>query len=313
MNDIRVYDFDFNLIHIENTFSSVDWVLKFNDIGTFEAHFPINARIVDIAMKNNYLIVAQGDKQAIITGKSAFSDFTLYGRTPNWILSKRVTPNFTGMSGTIESISATIVRRAFSDIDNFVVNNVDGFTNSINFWRNVYNPTSKVVSECLDREKAGHNVYLDFENKNWVYHAIKGRDTTTLFSEGKLNVYNIQYAEDFQEYVNGGFYEVIDAETGENTWEEIQSAQTGIYKWMGVLSGNTLSDANDSLATRKWNKNIKFETKGMKFDKDYFLGDRVDVKMKIGQFERTDKKYISAVNIWYDNANSGEKPVFADL
>jgi len=313
MQDIRVYDFNLNLIHIENMISSVDWVIKFNDIGTFEAHFPLNAKIVPIVMKNDYLIISQGDNQAIVTGKSAISDFTVFGRTPNFILSKRVTPNFTKKTGTIEKISAGIVSDAFLDVENFVVKRVSGFTNEINFWRNVYNPTFKVISECLDREKAGHKVYFDFENKKWVYTAVKGRNTGIVFSKGKFNASNTSYYEDFQEYVNGGFYEVIDEETGESIWEEIASEKEGIYKWMGVLGGNTLSDARDSLKSRKWNKNIRFDIKDMKFNKDYFLGDRVKVKTEIGDFKRYDEKYISAVNIWYENANSGEKPVFADI
>lgn len=313
MEDIKVYDFDLNLLHIENVFSSVDWLLKFNGIGTFEAHFPINSKIVNIAMQNDYLIVSQGNKQAIITGKSSQEDFALYGKTPNWILSKRVTPKFTGMSGTVEKLSATLVSEAFLDVPNFVVERVDGFSQATYFWRNVYNPTIKVISECLEKEKAGHTVYLDFDNKNWIYKAVKGRETDIVFSEGRFNVYNIKYSEDFQDYVNGGFYEYIDEDTGESVWEKISSDKSGIYKWMGVLGGNTLSDARASLATRSWDKNIKFETKGMRFNKDYFLGDRVSVKTKIGDFNRTDKKYISAVNIWYDNANSGEQPVFANL
>ena len=47
--------------------------------------------------------------------------------------------------------------------------------------------------------------------------------------------------------MNGGFYEVINGETNESTWEEIASDKQGIYKWMGVLGGNSLSDAKDSL------------------------------------------------------------------
>ena len=197
------------------------------------------------------------------------------------------------------------------DVDNFVVERTSGFTNSINFWRNVYNPTSKVVSECLDREKAGHTVYFDFENKNWVYKALKGKNTDVVFSRGKFNASNISYVEDFKEYVNGGFYEFIDGETDESSWEEIASDKKGIYKWMGVLGGNSLSDAKDSLLTRKWKKDIKFDVKDMKFNKDYHLGDKV--KTEIGDFKRYDEKYISAVNIWYENANSGEKPVFKDV
>lgn len=313
MQDIRVYDFNFNLLHIENMISSVDWVIKFNDIGTFEAHFPINAKIVSVAMKNDYLIVVQGENQAIITGKSAFADFTLFGRTPNFILSKRVTPNFTKKEGTIEEICADIVSDAFFDVENFVVKRTSGFTNSINFWRNVYNPTFKVISECLDREKAGHKVYFDFENKQWVYTALKGKNTDIVFSRGKFNASNISYVEDFKEHVNGGFYEVINGDTNESTWEEIASDKQGIYKWMGVLGGNSLSDAKDSLLSRKWKKDVKFDIKDFKFNKDYHLGDKVKVKTEIGDFKRYDEKYISAVNIWYENANSGEKPVFKDV
>ena len=108
------------------------------------------------AATSGYFTYEIENNQAIITGKSAFADFTLFGRTPNFILSKRVTPNFTKKEGTIEEICADIVSDAFFDVENFVVKRTSGFTNSINFWRNVYNPTFKVISECLDREKAGH-------------------------------------------------------------------------------------------------------------------------------------------------------------
>ena len=68
-----------------------------------------------------------------------------------------------------------------------------------------------------------------------------------------------------------------------------------------------------TVLSRKWKKDVKFDIKDFKFNKDYHLGDKVKVKTEIGDFKRYDEKYISAVNIWYENANSGEKPVFKDV
>ena len=39
MNDLRFYDFNFNLIHIQHDISGVHWHLKYNGIGSFEAEF----------------------------------------------------------------------------------------------------------------------------------------------------------------------------------------------------------------------------------------------------------------------------------
>lgn len=313
MNDITFYDFDFNPLCIENAYSSVDWVIKLNDIGTFEAHFPINSTVAKVCLENDYVVVTQGDLHAVITGKRAANDFTVYGRTPNWILTKFITPNFTGRNGTIEALSYEIVREAVHSTGRFLYYRVGGFKNKIDFWRNVYNPTFKVISECLARENAGHKVWFEPSSRKWCYKAIKPRDRGLVISKNNLNAYNITYSEDFQNHVNGGFYEVVDEETGESSWQEIASDKTGIYKWMGILGGDCLTDATESLKTRKWEKDTKVDVKDLKYGVNYNIGDIVTICTEIGDFRKTEKKIVKEVNIWFENGNSGERPVFGDV
>ena len=311
MNDIRFYNFDFELLDIENKFTYINWTLKYNDIGTFEAHFPINSKILKMCLENDYLIAVQGDNQAIITGKQAGEKLILYGRTPTWLLNKRVTPKFTKITGTPEEICAKLVTEAFSDVENFEVERFENDFDEISFWRNVYNPTEKVVSECLDRIEAGHKVVADIKNKKWIYKMQLGTEKPVVISEENKNAYNDSYTEDFQDHVSGGWYESYsDADDGTSEWVYIESDKTGIYKWIGVLGGSSQSEAEESLKTRKWKKEIKFETNNVKYGVDYNLGDTVKVQICYGNFKKTLSKRIKGVETIFENGVYTENPIF---
>ena len=312
MADIKFYDFELNLLHIDNAYSSVDWLLKFNDIGTFEAYFPINSPVTKLCMENEYIIAVQGDNQAVITGKKVSSDLTLYGRTPNWFLSKRVTPNFALMYYSPEFIAKQHVAAAMEDVSNFKIVRTSGFTTKIRFWRNVYNPTIKVVSECLARVSAGHKMWFDIGEKKLKYCAVKPSDTGLIISRTNLNAQNLSYTDDFQDSANGGYYEVTDESTGETSWTEIASDKTGLYRWVQILGGDNEYDAKASLKSKSRKKDVKFDVRDLTYGKDYSLGDIVTVNSEFGGCIRSDRKQITEVNIWYENGNSGEKPVFSD-
>ena len=313
MHDLRFYDFNFNLLAIENKFTYLGFLKKYNGVGTFEAHFPITSKILKLVLENEYLLVLWGSNQAIITGKQVGNKLVLYGREPTWLLTRRVTPKFSTVSGTPEKICADIVRNAFSDVENFVVERFENNFETINFWRNVYNPTEKVVSECLDRAGAGHRVYADIKNKNWVYQVVMGKERELIISSANKNAYNASYVEDFQDHVNGGWYESYsNGNDGEAQWKFIDSPKTGIYRWIGVLGGDSESDAKASLNTRKWEKEISVETKNIKYGKDYSLGDTVKLQVCFGNFKTTVIKKVKGVQMAVENGIYTENPVFAD-
>lgn len=334
MEDIRLYTFDGTLLHIENEIVTSNWTLKYNDIGTFEAHFPLMSDIVPFCMENPYIIAVQGDKQAIITGRQANTEFIIYGRTLNWILQKRTIDEFKTSEliehgdiskKDVETVARWIVTQGFTAYDDsFYLGDIVGFTNEIDFWRNTRHPVFDAVRDCLANDSAGHEVYYDFSLKRWVFQVLKGAEITTVFSEPNRNAYETEYSEDFLDYASSGWYEEqqepeqnpdgTQGETPDPIWKEITSdpTKTGIYRWECILSPTTESEAASELNAKQMNRKTQAKLKGLKFGADYRLGDTVRVQKQIGKWKSTETKRITGVNIWYENNNIGEQPIFEE-
>ncbi len=320
MYDIRLYDYEFNLVHIEHNIISVNTVIKYNDIGTFEAHFPISAAISKKALAEPYLVAVMGDIQAVITGKQASAgEFVLYGKTVNWILSRRVTHKFntddSNLSTNAEILTRYIVKEAFSDVENFVLGDLLGIEYSQEFWCDAENQTSDVVKDCLDNAGAGHNVFFDRVNKQWQFNILAGREIPLVISESNGNAYESRYSEDIQNYYSAGWYEQTDSDSKESEWTRLvkDSGKTGIYNWESVLNGTNQSEGNNSLKNKSWDKTIKMQTRKIHYGSDYSLGDIVRIQMDLGGFRHDVQKRISGVEIWFENNNFGEEPIFSDI
>lgn len=324
MYDIRIYDFEFNLLHIEPKIISSNWTVKYNGIGSYEGHFDIGGDIVPIALNNKYIIVVQGDYQAIVTGKRiSGNEFVLYGKTVNWILSRRVTPNFVsehfGGDLVVENEARKLVKVAFSDVTNFVLGDKTGDKTTKYFWRNTYNPTSDVVIDCLDNARLGHNVVFDRKNKQWVFNVLKGTERNILVSVGSKNAYNTEYNEDLQEYYSEGWYEKVrdsdeDGNVTASEWLKIEKDmdKKGIYRWECIVSEQDESSARSALAKKSRNEQISTKTHDLICGKDYNVGDIVRVRVECGKYRNTQKKRIVGVNLWYENNNIGQEPIFED-
>lgn len=320
--DIRFYDFEFNLLWTEHEIISTDWYIKYNGIGTFEGHFALNGTKAKKVFGNEYIVAVQGDFQAIITAKQIRgNELILYGRTVNWLLSKRVTPNFSTYRLDIginaEDIARWAVGEAFSDVENFVIADKVGLECEKHFWRNVYNLTSDVVSDCLDNADAGHELRFDRDTKTWVFRIYKGSELPLVISAENKNVYSVEYSEDIQNYCSQGWYEkIVSGDDGEESvWQKITSdaEKSGIYRWEGVLSGNSESEAQSSLKGKRYKKDCEAACSDLRCGRDYGLGDVVRVQFAFGEYKVSEKKRIVGVKVWSENNNCGEMPVFADV
>ncbi len=320
--DIRFYDFEFNLLWIEHKIISTDWYIKYNGIGTFEGHFELNGNKVRTAFENDYIVAVQGDFQAVITAKQICgNELILYGRTVNWLLSKRVTPNFSTYRLEIginaEDIARWAVENAFADVENFVIADKVGLDCDKHFWRNVYNPTSEVVADCLDNACAGHELKFDRDTKTWVFRIYKGTELPLIISVENKNVYAMEYSEDIQNYCSQGWYEkIVSGDDGEESvWQKLDSGseKSGIYRWEGVLSGGSESEALSALKGKKRKKDCEAACSDLRYGADYALGDVVRVQFEFGEYKVSEKKRIVGVKVWSENNNCGEMPVFADV
>lgn len=340
MEDIRIYAYYSDpavpprLLHIEHDIISSNWTIEYNAVGTFEAHFPMDSGIVPVVMDNTYLIAVQGDKQAIITGKQVSGDFALFGKTPNWLLTRRTTPKFSQRTGSPEELAKQIAYEAFYPTDpdmafqrisnvEYVVSANSGMT--IDFWRNTQNETEKVVSECLDHANLGHRITLDIKENKWIFEIVQGSQRDLMISDSNRNAYESEFTEDLQDYYTCGWYET-DApkepqETTSDPSEETDSTiwvflpgddpKTGVYCWEGVLSGRTESEAVTDLDQKSAiDQKIQANTRNLTLGQDYQLGDLVKFQFSIGSYQTTVEKRVTGVNIWYENNNIGEQPVF---
>lgn len=215
MEDIRIYDFEFNLLHIEHDFTSSNWSLKYNGIGTFEAHFPVKSGIVPVVMGNSYLVAVQGEKQAVVTGIQAGDDFAVYGRTVNWMLSKRTVAKFktedlaqTSLAGIVDYV----LNEAFIQNENYPVNNMvlncDVTYNIGSFWRNTRNAAYDVIHDlCVRGDHAGHELLFDIPNKKWKLHIYSGEELPLIVSEANRNAYDVTVSRDCLDFATDGWYE----------------------------------------------------------------------------------------------------------
>ncbi len=97
-------------------------------------------------------------------------------------------------------------------------------------------------------------------------------------------------------------------------WMKLEgdSSATGIYRWEEILSAQTESEAQDELTRKKRIQDISLVARDMKYGKDYELGDIIRVQKTAGGVRFAQKKRVVAVNIWYEQGNSGQQPEFSE-
>ena len=186
---IRVYDFDFNLLFLETRVSSTSWTVYYNGIGTFEAHIPLDSELTGLLDQHKYLVVCEDDKTAILTGHEIGDELILYGRTPNWLLEKRIAPKTESVTGAAGTICASLVGNAFSDVTDFEVLSPPA-SKTITVERSAYKTVFNAVSEYLSLCDLGHRLDFDREENKWIFSIYNGEEVPLLISEANKNAYD---------------------------------------------------------------------------------------------------------------------------
>lgn len=337
MKDIRIYDFEFNLLCIMTDVVSAQWHILYNDVGTFEGRFRLNDSISDIIMSNKYIVIVQGDLQAVCTGKIVENDLVVCGRTVNWILKKRVRPPFKSKEifgeefVDAETILLYCLEKGFiappkitDGVENLdevdekkVVSNfiIPQKTNpkplSNHFWRLSANDLEKLSSDLCQKLERGHKVIFDIENKCWRFEFIYPKNNETVIAKEAKTAFDFSYSDDILDYSNGGWYAQYSG-TGEEEvpWKYIENEDAlGIYFWDCVLSSQGESEASDEIIKKSKTNTITTNFRNLKFGIDYNLGDVFLVYFKFGEFECSDYYMVTGVDIKYSPTQIFENPI----
>lgn len=206
ISDIRFYDFNFKLLHTENEFLSSNWTIYYNDIGTFEAHFDLNSDTLPVVIENDFLVAVQGNLSAIIVGKKVSDELIIYGRTCNWLLTKRVTDAFDTTTDKIDTLLNAKVQEAFSDsplVTESIFSNLPTLTAS----RDDKCETFSFVQESLQLANLGHTLEFDPVKSKWIFKILKGNESNPLvISTVNRNAYDVSTESDLLNLCTQGWY-----------------------------------------------------------------------------------------------------------
>lgn len=336
IEDIRIYDWDLNLLHIQHDITTVNWEIHYNAIGSFEGHFPINSKLAEICGKHKYIIVTQGKKQAVGIGITANNELIIFGRTPNWLFTKRSVAAFKTSELTERLYnSEAVARYAFSQcyINNeiaaandadFILGEPLGIPDDAdyNFWRNTRKPLDSVIIEALGSYGLGHRFRVDFEQKKWVFEVLNGTDVKFVLSEDNRNAYDMEYNFDILDMATAGWYEYVPEAEEQDDISELQSewrylesdaTQFGRYRLEEILTGSDEYEAKTNLTQKKLNETLQGKMKKYRYDIDYKLGDIVSAQYKRQNLCLRKRCRVTGVNIWLGESGNGEEPILENL
>lgn len=254
MSEIRFYNYEFEPLCIETNIISTYKTLYYNNIGIYEARIsPFSdcfLRLVD----EPYILAEDEGMLFVITAKQAGDVCTLYGRTPNWFLSKRFVFPFTSKrlfeagaisQKTAEAIVRYLVEKNFGKEEgDFLLKGTLGTDEEIDFRRIVVNSLSDVVIDCLETAGAGHRVYFDKEQKRWIFEMLTGKESDLIIGEAQKNTYSSEFVENALYYANCGIYEKSFEDMGDwdaktNTPELSEYSAESFGKRYRVTNGGT--------------------------------------------------------------------------
>ncbi|MBQ7985926.1 MAG: hypothetical protein IJ304_01505 [Clostridia bacterium] len=303
-----VYDFEFNLLFVETGIIKSRWVVYYNDVGTFEVHLPITSELTRIVSENPYLVVKQHGLSAIIVGKELGDELVLYGRTCNWLLSKRITPEFELDTVYSGDAAANMVNTAFSDVDNLVIGNIPK-GNQVEF-ESMENETLDSVRDCLKLSNLGHELCYNEKTKSWEFNVLEGIESELILSEAHRNAFGTKISSDILDMATCGVYnkKTDDGYTSTNITGDTE--KTGIYRWEAKVLGETENEAKINLEKLTEKNKISMETSEISWKKDYALGDVVRIQIIKGAYRTTEKKRVSGVEITTRQGEYSEQPIF---
>lgn len=340
--DIRIYNFDFQLLTVAKDVISSSWSLRYNGVGTYEGHFKLNSETASVILRNRYLVLTEGEKQAVCTGKIAGDELVFCGRTVNWLLGKRVIPPFKtsvifGEYVSPEDILWYVLEKGFlkppqidTETGEYIADSIDTDRQvknfrlcerrnpaalSRHFWRLSANTVLELTQDLTEMMEVGHTLVFNPTDKTWDFSYITGTERKLLLAEDFKTAYNTEYTEDFLEFASGGWYETANADETEQCWNYLkrENAPTGMYYWDAALSGNSQAEAQASLAKRQSISTAALDTAGIRYGEDYALGDIITIGIQKGDFRKKLRARVTGVNMWRMYDDSGEEPVLSIL
>lgn len=300
------YDYEFNLLFIEPKIISWRLTKYFNEIGTFEAHLPLSSGATRLVLENEFLVVGICGEYAIVTGKQVAEELIIYGRTCNWLLSKRVLLPFESTQTTTGDFIKDKFESVYSACENVVFGNMES-GDEHTFSSESPKLLSESVFDALSADKLGCEFVFDKVRKLWVFNLLKGEDKLLMISEANKNASYSDITENISEYANICYYK------GEDGYLTLGEEKTGLYRFETFISSDSEDDARQRLKKHKKEAKTEVMATGPRYKTDYLLGDTVRVQIIKNDYKVTKRLRIKGVELLSKPDGYLEKPIFEEV
>lgn len=207
MRDILFYDFDFNLLADFPRFISFNLTKKYCGFGTAEIHFSLaESEVITLLENNPYMFFVTENEAAVVTGWRIGEDIAVFGRTPEWLLTKRGVEAFKNTGATAETIARAAVTSAAGDF--ITLNDLAEAGTAMSYSIDKVRVLYDVVCEILNVQELGFKVEPDIARKSFVFSVYSGQERLCLISPSNRTAYDMTYTVENQEMVtSSGWYE----------------------------------------------------------------------------------------------------------
>lgn len=242
--DISFYDFDFNRLADFNRFMSFNAERNYCGYGTAEIHFSFdNIDIINLLENNQYIFFVANNCSAIVTGYKITEDIAVYGRTCEWLLTKRGVNIFSYENQNIEELTRNIVSSSAGDF--VTLDNIVGIGEDTSFAIDKVRNLHDVVCEILNTQKLGFKLEPSIKEKQFIFSVYSGKKQLVTLSPSNRTAYDMSYVVENQDTVTrSGWYERKLTDLGEwnasnNTPRISNNTKTNAYTYYKVSAAGT--------------------------------------------------------------------------
>ena len=173
--------------------------------GTAEVHFPLNeTEVFNLLEGNEQVMLCADGHWAVVTGWQVSEDIAVYGRTLQWLLTKRVAPAYSYDDITPEEAAINIVQSA----EDFVTTAECSYLGEKGTFESE-NPCTLYDGVCKALKPAGLGFLVepDLAEKRLVFRVYEGKERECILSASMRSACGMEYTVEKQDAVsNCGWY-----------------------------------------------------------------------------------------------------------
>ncbi len=206
MTDIRFYDFDFNPLKDCSNPVSVYIERYYCGYGCAEIHFGINEQeIISLLEENKYLFFVSGENTVIVTGWQFGEDIAIFGRTAEWLLTRRGVGPVSFADTNAEIIARSIVAKV---TDFVVLGEPSNAGSAMDYSADKAQSLYDAVRQVLKTQGLGFEILPDVSAKAFMFRVYEGGESQAMFSPSNRTAYDVEYSVEKQNMAtNSGWYE----------------------------------------------------------------------------------------------------------